>query len=170
MLTMTKPQTHLVTAYIGLGSNLADPVGQIKSARAAIKQINGVQELAFSSLYRSSPMGPQDQPDYVNAVMSVITELSPMDLLRCLQRIENDHGRIRTSERWGARTLDLDVLIYGEQIIELPDLNVPHIGLAERAFVLYPLHEVAPQLQVPGKGSLTDLLAKCPMNELKKLD
>jgi 2-amino-4-hydroxy-6-hydroxymethyldihydropteridine diphosphokinase len=170
MLTMTKPQTHLVTAYIGLGSNLADPVGQIKSARAAIKQINGVQELAFSSLYRSSPMGPQDQPDYVNAVMSVITELSPMDLLRCLQRIENDHGRIRTSERWGARTLDLDVLIYGEQIIELPDLNVPHIGLAERAFVLYPLYEVAPQLQVPGKGSLTDLLAKCPMNELKKLD
>lgn len=167
---MKKSATDRVTAYIGLGSNLADPVAQIKSARTAIAQIAEVQELAFSSLYHSPPMGPQDQPDYVNAVMCIATDLPPIDLLRCLQRIENEQGRVRKGERWGARTLDLDVLIYGEQMIDLPDLIVPHPGLTERAFVLYPLHEIAPQLLVPGKGSIADLLAKCPMNELERLD
>lgn len=166
---MKNPVTDGVVAYIGLGSNLANPVEQIQAARTAITQLAGVQELAFSSLYHSAPMGPQDQPDYVNAVMGVKTDLPPIDLLRCLQRIENDQGRIRKSERWGARTLDLDVLIYGDQIIELPDLTVPHIGIAERAFVLYPLYEIAPQLLVPGKGNIAGLLAKCPMNELKRL-
>ncbi len=167
---MENSKAGLIAAYIGLGSNLANPDEQIKSARTAITQIAGVQELAFSSLYHSLPMGPQDQPDYVNAVMCVATDLPPIDLLRCLQRIENDHGRVRKTERWGARTLDLDILIYGDQIIELPDLIVPHPGLAERAFVLYPLFEIAPQLQVPGKGNIAELLAQCPMNELKRLD
>ena len=167
---MKNPGTEWVTAYIGLGSNLANPALQIKSARTAITQIAGVKELAFSSLYHSPPMGPQDQPDYVNAVMCVAAELPPMDLLRCLQRIENDQGRVRKDQRWGARTLDLDVLIYGDRIIELPDLTVPHPGLAERAFVLYPLYEIAPQLLVPGKGHIADLLDRCPMNGLKRLD
>jgi len=167
---MENSETDLVTAYIGLGSNLANPAEQIKSARAAIAQIAGVQELVFSSLYHSAPMGPQDQPDYVNAVMCVATGLPPIGLLRCLQRIENDHGRVRKTERWGARTLDLDVLIYGDQLIEQPDLVVPHPGLADRAFVLYPLFEIAPQLVVPGKGNIADLLTHCPMNELKRLD
>ena len=167
---MSSQKTDLITAYIGLGSNLANPVEQIRSARTAITQIAGVQELAFSSLYHSLPMGPQDQPDYINAVMCVATDLPPIDLLRCLQSIENAQGRVRKDQRWGARTLDLDVLIYGDQIIELPDLIVPHAGLAERAFVLYPLHEIAPQLLVPGKGHIADLLAKCPMNGLKRLD
>jgi 2-amino-4-hydroxy-6-hydroxymethyldihydropteridine diphosphokinase len=159
-----------VIAYIGLGSNLAKPVAQITSARTAIASIAGVQELAFSSLYHSLPMGPQDQPDYVNAVMCVATDLLPMDLLHCLQNIENDHGRVRKGERWGARTLDLDVLIYGDQEIDLPDLTVPHIGLAERSFVLYPLFEIAPQLVVPGKGPIADLVAKCPLSGLRRLD
>lgn len=167
---MNNPETSWVTAYIGLGSNLANPVLQIKSARTAIMQIAGVKELVFSSLYHSPPMGPQDQPDYVNAVMCIATELPPLDLLRCLQRIENDQGRVRKDQRWGSRTLDLDVLVYGDRIIDLPDLSVPHTGLAERAFVLYPLHEIAPQLLVPGKGSIADLLAKCPMNGLKRLN
>jgi 2-amino-4-hydroxy-6-hydroxymethyldihydropteridine diphosphokinase len=167
---MQNSKTDLITAYIGLGSNLANPAEQIKSARNAITQIAGVRELGFSSLYHSPPMGPQDQPDYVNAVMCVATGLAPMDLLRCLQRIENDQGRVRKAERWGARTLDLDMLIYGDQVIELPDLVVPHPGLAERAFVLYPLHEIAPQLLVPGKGNIAELLAQCPMNGLKRLD
>ncbi len=158
-----------VTVYIGLGSNLADPIGQIMSARTAITQIDRVRELAFSSLYHSAPMGPQDQPDYVNAVMSITTDLLPIDLLRCLQGIENDQGRIRKEQRWGARTLDLDMLLYGMQCIELPDLKVPHPGLAERAFVLYPLSEISPHLQVPGKGNIADLLASCPTNELKKV-
>lgn len=151
-----------------MGSNLENPAEQIKSARLAIANMPGVQELAYSSVYHSSPMGPQDQPDYVNAVISVATDMPPIALLRCLQGIENDQGRIRKDQRWGARTLDLDVLLYGDQIIELPDLIVPHPGLADRAFVLYPLYEIAPQLQVPGKGFIADLLALCPMNGLKK--
>jgi 2-amino-4-hydroxy-6-hydroxymethyldihydropteridine diphosphokinase len=159
-----------VIAYIGLGSNLAEPVTQIKSARAAIASIAGVQELAFSGLYHSLPMGPQDQPDYVNAVMGVATDLLPMDLLRCLQNIENDQGRVRKGGRWGARTLDLDILIYGDKKIDLPDLTVPHKGLAERSFVLYPLFEIAPHILVPDQGAIADLVAECPLSGLKRLN
>ena len=157
-------------AYIGLGSNLANPVVQINSARTAIASLVGVHEMAFSSLYHSLPMGPQNQPDYVNAVMCVATDLLPMDLLRCLQNIENEHGRVRIGERWGARTLDLDILIYGHQEVDLPVLTVPHKGLADRSFVLYPLFEIAPQLIVPGKGPIADLVAKCPLSGLRRLD
>jgi 2-amino-4-hydroxy-6-hydroxymethyldihydropteridine diphosphokinase len=167
---MKNPEIAPVIVYIGLGSNLAEPVAQIKSARNAIASITGVQELAFSSLYRSLPMGPQDQPDYVNAVMCVATGLLPVDLLRCLQSIEQEHGRVRKGERWGARTLDLDVLIYGDQEIDLPDLTVPHKGLAERSFVLYPLFEIAPQLLVPGMGPIADLVVKCPLSGLRRLN
>ena len=159
-----------VIVYIGLGSNLAEPATQIKSARIAVSATKGVEELAFSSLYHSLPMGPQDQPDYVNAVMCVKTDLVPMVLLRSLQAIENNQGRLRIGERWGARTLDLDVLIFGEQEIDEPDLTVPHKGLEERSFVLYPLFEIAPQLVVPGKGSIADLIANCPLSGLRRLD
>jgi 2-amino-4-hydroxy-6-hydroxymethyldihydropteridine diphosphokinase len=165
---MNKSMSVPVTAYIGLGSNLANPVEQIKSARTAITQMPRVQELGFSGLYSSPPMGPQDQPDYVNAVMCVATDMLPLDLLRGLQSIENIQGRVRKGQRWGARTLDLDILLYGDQIIELSDLIVPHPGLANRAFVLYPLYEIAPELRVPGKGLIADLLAECPMDRLKK--
>jgi 2-amino-4-hydroxy-6-hydroxymethyldihydropteridine diphosphokinase len=169
-ITMKNSESAPVIVYIGLGSNLADPVAQIKSAHTAIASMAGVQELAFSSLYQSSPMGPQDQPDYVNAVICVATDLLPMDLLRCLQAIENDQGRVRKSERWGARTLDLDILIYDDQEIELPDLTIPHQGLTERSFVLYPLFEIAPQLLVPGKGPIADLVAKCPLSGLRRME
>jgi 2-amino-4-hydroxy-6-hydroxymethyldihydropteridine diphosphokinase len=157
-----------VIAYIGLGSNLQNPVEQIHSARSAITALAHIKEQAFSSLYQSLPMGPQDQPDYVNAVMAVTTNLSPIELLRSLQSIENISGRIR-GERWGARTLDLDILLYGELVINTPDLTVPHIGLTERAFVLYPLYEIAPQLIIPNKGKLVDLLANCPLAGLNRL-
>ncbi|TRW91326.1 2-amino-4-hydroxy-6-hydroxymethyldihydropteridine diphosphokinase [Candidatus Methylobacter oryzae] len=167
---MENSETDSVTVYIGLGSNLANPADQVRSARTAIMQTPGIKETAFSSLYHSPPMGPQDQPDYVNAVMCVATKLPPIDLLHCLQRIENNHGRVRKAERWGARTLDLDMLIYDDQLINIPELIVPHPGLAERAFVLYPLFEIAPQLMIPGKGNIADLLAQCPMNELRRLD
>lgn len=163
-------KTAPVIAYIGLGSNLATPVAQIKSARTAIAAIPGVEELAFSGLYHSLPMGPQDQPDYINAVMAVATDLPPLDLLHGLQKIENDQGRVRTGVRWGARTLDLDILIYGDQKIDQPDLTVPHKGLADRSFVLYPLFEIAPHLVVPGKGRVADLVAACPLAGLKRLD
>ncbi len=156
-------------AYIGLGSNLAQPVGQIKAARLAIASLDSVRELAFSSLYRSPPMGPQDQPDYVNAVMAIVTTLPAEKLLTCLQAIENDQGRVRKGERWGARTLDLDILLYGERQIQLPHLTVPHVGIAERAFVLYPLFEIAPELTVTGVGRLAELVDKCPCNGLERI-
>ncbi|MEQ1621134.1 MAG: 2-amino-4-hydroxy-6-hydroxymethyldihydropteridine diphosphokinase [Methylococcales bacterium] len=158
-----------VRAFIGLGSNLAMPSQQITQARTAIAATNGIQELAFSSLYKSAPMGPQDQPDYVNAVMAIATDLSPLELLKILQRIEHEHGRVRNGERWGPRTLDLDLLLYGDQQIQVPDLTVPHVGIAEREFVLYPLYEIAPDLTVPGKGSLSDLVANCPLRGLQRL-
>ncbi len=158
-----------MVAYIGLGSNLITPEAQIATARQAINALANVQECAFSSLYRSPPMGPQDQPDYVNAVMAVKTDLSPMQLLRCLQKIELDQGRVRKDERWGARTLDLDILLYAEEVIDVPDLIVPHYGLAERAFVVYPLQEIAPTIHVPGKGAIADLVALCPLDGLEKI-
>ena len=158
-----------IIAYIGLGSNLTAPKAQIKAARQAINALENMQEYAFSSLYQSPPMGPQDQPDYVNAVMAVKTGLSAMALLRSLQKIELDQGRVRKDERWGARTLDLDILLYGEQIIDLPELCVPHYGLADRAFVIYPLQEIAPTIQIPGKGSIVDLVNLCPLAGLERL-
>lgn len=158
-----------VIAYIGLGSNLDNPEQQIRRARVTLAELEDVEELAFSSLYRSHPMGPQDQPDYVNAVMAVLTCLPALDLLRCLQRIELEQGRIRNGTRWCARTLDLDLLLYADHQINESDLTVPHPGMAERAFVLYPLHEIAPDLIVPGLGALADLMVRCPLGGLQRL-
>jgi 2-amino-4-hydroxy-6-hydroxymethyldihydropteridine diphosphokinase len=156
--------------YIGLGSNLSNPEEQIRLARITIAKQVDITEIDFSSLYASSPMGPQDQPDYVNAVMRVNTGLSAMELLRVLQKIENNQGRIRKGDRWGARTLDLDLLLYADQQIDTPDLIVPHTGLSERAFVLYPLQEIAPDdLFVPGKGAIKQLVALCPLDGLEKI-
>jgi 2-amino-4-hydroxy-6-hydroxymethyldihydropteridine diphosphokinase len=166
---MNDSNSATVTAYIGLGSNLADPVQQIRSARADCAAIPGVRELAFSSLYRSPPMGPQDQPDYVNAVMAVSTDLVALDLLRYLQGIEQKHGRVRTEQRWTARTLDLDLLLHGEHRIETAELTVPHPGLSQRAFVLYPLFEIAPELVVPGLGRIADLVVNCPRDGLERI-
>jgi 2-amino-4-hydroxy-6-hydroxymethyldihydropteridine diphosphokinase len=164
------PEAEMVTAYIALGSNLANPEAQIKTAHAAIAEVEGVEALGFSGLYQSIPMGPQDQPDYINAVMSITTRLTPHALLRCLQDIENKQGRVRNGERWGARTLDLDLLIYGDRQIQTPDLTVPHLGLADRAFVLYPLYELSSELLVPGMGNIEDLIKKCPLTGLKRLN
>lgn len=164
---MSRPAT--ITAYIGLGSNLAEPLAQLKNARLAISCLTAIEELAFSSFYHSPPMGPQDQPDYVNAVMAIATDLAALELLRCLQKIESEHGRVRTGTRWGARTLDLDLLLYGDQQINHPDLIVPHIGIRERAFVMYPLQEIAPDLTLPTLGKINQLVADCPLAGLKKL-
>jgi len=157
-----------VISYIGLGSNLVEPIEQINAAREAIHALQQTDELKFSSLYSSPPMGPQDQPDYVNAVMSVSTSLSALELLRALQAIENNQGRIR-KQHWGARTLDLDILLYGDECIAVVDLIVPHIGIKDRAFVLYPLQEIAANLEIPLLGSVSDLVSLCPLAGLKKL-
>ncbi|OAI09916.1 2-amino-4-hydroxy-6-hydroxymethyldihydropteridine diphosphokinase [Methylomonas methanica] len=158
-----------VEAYIGLGSNLEDSIDHVNRARLEIVALPDVTEIAFSPLYRSTPVGPQDQPDYVNAVLRISTELEPLALLRQLQQIENQHGRLR-SVRWGARTLDLDVLLYAQEIINEPDLIVPHPELYRRAFVLYPLADVAcSDLPIPGLDSLSQLLAACAPDGLWKI-
>ncbi|MDD4914596.1 MAG: 2-amino-4-hydroxy-6-hydroxymethyldihydropteridine diphosphokinase [Methylococcales bacterium] len=158
-----------IQAFIGLGSNLDNPVRQILVARTDIAGLDGNEEIAFSPLYTSRPVGPQQQPDYINAVMAIRTRLPAQDLLQRLQQIENAHGRIRTV-RWGARTLDLDLLLYGQDIIHDPNLTVPHPEMARRAFVLYPLADIAgADLYIAGCGRLGELLAACPPEGLQRL-
>lgn len=167
---MPRPPDTPVTAYIGLGGNLDDPAARLRAARAAIAVLPGVQELAFSSLYRSAPLGPSDQPDYVNAVMAVATTLAPLDLLDALQALEAACGRVRVGERWGPRTLDLDILLYGHEILASERLTVPHPGIGEREFVLYPLREIAPELEIPGLGPLAELARRCPRRGLEVIN
>jgi 2-amino-4-hydroxy-6-hydroxymethyldihydropteridine diphosphokinase len=155
--------------FIGLGSNLNSPVEQIKRARKAIAELDGVDECAFSSLYKSRPMGPQDQPDYINAVMAVEVRLSSLALLDQLQAIELAQGRLRKEARWGARSLDLDIILYGEVVIESERLTIPHYGMAERNFVLYPLQEISPLLFIPNLGALSALVEQCSDEGLLKL-
>ncbi len=156
--------------YVGLGSNQADPQAQIRQARTTLGDVEGIRELAFSSLYQSEPMVSQvDQPDFINAVMAIETTLEASALLTLLQSIEAAQGRVRIGERWGPRTLDLDLLLYGQAMISTIDLVVPHYGIAERAFVLFPLQEIAPDLFIPGKGLLAELIQQCPSARLKCL-
>ena len=155
--------------FIGLGSNLADPENQIHAAKKALQALPETQWVTSSSLYKSPPMGPQDQPDYINAVIELDTMLSPLDLLDCLQQIEQQQGRIR-ERHWGERTLDLDLLLYGDEVIASDRLQVPHSGIAQRAFVIYPLAEIAADIVIPGKGLITTLLAACPRDGLERLE
>lgn len=149
----------LVPAYVGLGSNLDDPVRQVRSALAELARLPRTHLVASSSLYRSPPMGPPDQPDFVNAVAGLLTTLSPEELLRATQAIEDAHGRRRDATRWGPRTLDLDLLLYGELRRTDEALTLPHPGLAERPFVLIPLLELAPGLRLPGGPPVARLAA-----------
>jgi 2-amino-4-hydroxy-6-hydroxymethyldihydropteridine diphosphokinase len=155
--------------YVGLGANLANPLTQLQSAIAALRQLPHSRLLAVSGFYGSKPMGPQDQPDYINAVAKLATMLSPIELLDALQQIEQQHGRQRKAQRWGARTLDLDILLYANHTINSERLTVPHYGLTQREFVLYPLAEIAPQLQLPCGTPLQVLLSQVPLNGLEKL-
>jgi len=157
-----------VLAYIGLGSNLEQPVDQLQRALPELNQIPGSSLQASSSLYLSSPMGSTDQPDYVNSVAILHTELPPMGLLDELQRIEQAHGRIRT-QHWGPRTLDLDLLLYGDKILQNDRLRVPHPGIGERSFVLLPLAELAPDLQIPGLGAVSEVLLTSNTKNVEKL-
>ena len=155
--------------YIGLGSNLADPLTQLRSALAALAALPQTSLAAQSSFYASDPLGPADQPRYVNAVAALDTELAPLELLDALQRIELEQGRLRKAERWGPRTLDLDILLFGERQLAEPRLTVPHYHMHARAFVLYPLAEIAPQLRLPDGRALDELLAACPFEGLERL-
>lgn len=146
-------------AFIGLGSNLKGPASQILQAVTRISQIPSTRVEAVSSLYRSEPMGPADQPWYLNAVTCIRTGLAPEMLLRELQRIEIAMGRVR-DRHWGPRVIDLDLLVMGEHSQNTDFLHLPHPGLSSRAFVLQPLSELSPDLVIPGLGAVTGLLEK----------
>jgi len=148
-----------VIAWIGLGSNLENPKQQLTHAVGALNGLKQCRVMDRSRLYISSPMGPQDQPDYINAVVKLSTCLTAHELLDTLQGIEQSQGRQRNGQHWGPRTIDLDILLYGDQIIDSNDLTVPHPGLPHRAFVLYPLWEVDPELLIPTEGKPVSLQA-----------
>ena len=154
-------------AYIGLGSNLEDPAKQIQSAVFAIGDIPNSEILAVSSLYFSRPMGPQDQPDYMNAVVALTTDLTPEALLDQLQAIENHAGRVRKGNRWGPRILDLDIILFDQLTLNTERLIVPHYGMKDREFVLLPLAEIAPELVLPDGDKIAQLADKIPDNGLK---
>lgn len=156
--------------FIGLGSNLNDPLLQLKKAIEHLTKIETLDVKNISGFYSSPPMGPQDQPDYINAVVEISTNLTAEQLLDVLQQIENEQGRVRT-QRWGARTLDLDLLLYGNEVINSERLTVPHLGMSERNFVLYPLSDlVDADFEIPNSGNIQTLLAACPMNGLQRLN
>lgn len=158
-----------VVCYIGLGANLHQPVVQLHAAISYLQQLPQSRLVTVSSFYSSRPMGPQDQPDYVNAVAELHTSLQPEALLDQLQRIELEQGRQRKDERWGPRTLDLDILLFDNLQINTTRLTVPHYGMKQREFVLYPLAEIAPQLVLPCGTVLGALLSHIPLNGLHKL-
>jgi len=155
--------------YIGLGSNLSEPIEQVKKAIKAIEKIVQSEVISVSSLYLSKPMGPQDQENYINGVLALKTSLSAIELLDALQAIENEAGRVRKENRWGARILDLDIILFGNEIINTERLTIPHYGMSEREFVLIPLAEIAPQLQLPNGQKIALLSNSIPNNEMIKL-
>lgn len=158
----------MTRVYIALGANLEDPKTQLDNATTALSALARGNSLKVSPYYCSAPMGNVAQPDYVNAVVSFETDLAPLVLLDALQQIENTQGRVR-KERWGPRTLDLDLLLYGDEIIDEPRLKVPHYGMKERSFVLVPLAAIAPDLILPCKTALGSLISANILAELQLL-
>lgn len=156
--------------FIGLGSNLHDPITQLKQAIDHIDELESVKLVATSAFYQSKPMGPQEQPDFINAVVELETSLSAEKLLDALQAIEHAQGRVR-KQHWGPRTLDLDILLYNDEMITSERLMVPHSGIAERNFVLSPLADIVGlDFKIPGMGSIKELLISCPIGGLQQLE
>ncbi|MGH8497104.1 MAG: 2-amino-4-hydroxy-6-hydroxymethyldihydropteridine diphosphokinase [Gammaproteobacteria bacterium] len=157
-------------AYIGLGSNLDDPIRQVLTAFDELAQLPDCRLVARSRLYRSDPVGVRDQPRFINAVAGLLTQRTAPALLEELKALEARHGRDRKAERWGPRTLDLDLLAYDDARVEAPDLNLPHREIASRSFVLCPLAEIAPDLLLPGQGTVGQLAAACDRRGLELLE
>lgn len=157
-----------VMAYVGLGSNLADPLSQLASAVVELTRVPATILVAQSPFYRSRPVGPQDQPDFINGAVCLQTGLNAHQLLDELQAIEQRHQR-RRDQRWGPRTLDLDLLLFGNQRIDDARLTVPHRELPNRDFVLQPLLDLEPSLELPDGRTLADLRRVCPDNQLQRL-
>ena len=158
-----------IRVYIGMGSNLNDPVAQVLEAVEELEMIPDTILAERSTLYSCKPMGPKDQPDYVNAVVAMDTLLSADELHKALISIEDLQGRSRDGDKWGPRIIDLDLLLYGNSTIDTPALTVPHPGMHERDFVIIPLEELAGNLNIPGRGHLYSLINKCKSHSLKKL-
>lgn len=156
-----------VPAYVALGSNLSEPRRQIETALQRLAAIPETRLVATSRLYRAIPMGPQDQPEFVNAAAGLLTRLDPRALLGHLQDIERAMGRTPPAVRWGPRIIDLDLLLYGSLQLNAPGLQLPHPGVHERNFVLYPLADFAPALQVPNYGSVAELARRLGADGLK---
>lgn len=156
-------------AYVGIGSNLDDPGRQVRAAIEALKRLPRSTFAGASRLYRSAPWGKLDQPAFVNAAAAISTALSPRELLDALLAIERAHGRTREGERWGPRVIDLDLLVFGAEAIDEPGLHVPHPRLAERAFALLPLADLAPDLEIPGQGVVRALAERVDASECTPL-
>lgn len=155
--------------YVALGSNLQDPVENIQNAILELDAQPKFSLLNKSRLYRSPPMGPQDQPHYVNAVVSGRTSMRPIELLDCLQSLERKFGRKPYGRRWGERELDLDILLFGNHVINIDRLQIPHVGLSDRAFVLQPLADINRRLEVPRLGTVERLLEALPVEQISAL-
>ncbi|ALB53837.1 2-amino-4-hydroxy-6-hydroxymethyldihydropteridine diphosphokinase [Cronobacter universalis] len=157
----------MTLAFIALGSNLAEPLTQVNNALAALARIPHSRIVATSSFYRTPPLGPQDQPDYLNAAVALETTLSAEALLDNTQRIELEQGRVRKAERWGPRTLDLDIMLFGDATINTGRLTVPHYDMKNRAFMLLPLSEIAPALRFPDGERLADVLERLDCSAIR---
>lgn len=155
--------------YLGLGANLEKPLAHIRAAHAALAALALPHSLRHSPLYQSQPMGPSDQPPYINGVSVFETNLAPLELLDALQAIEQDQGRVRKEQRWGPRTLDLDILLYDQLVMDTERLTLPHYGMKQREFVLYPLADLCPDLILPCATPLADLLLTCPLKGMTPL-
>ncbi|KFK92507.1 MULTISPECIES: 2-amino-4-hydroxy-6-hydroxymethyldihydropteridine diphosphokinase [unclassified Serratia (in: enterobacteria)] len=158
----------MIRVYIALGSNLAQPLQQVNTALEALGRIPYTQLIVCSSFYRTKPLGPQNQPDFLNAAVALDTLLPAEQLLDETQAIERNQGRERKDQRWGPRTLDLDIMLYGDRVIDTDRLTVPHYGLKEREFMLYPLAEIAPDLVFPDGETLADCLKRVPENGMAR--
>lgn len=166
-MSVSLPDREL--AFVALGSNLDDPERQVNRAFELLDNIKSTELIARSSLYRSAPFGSVVQPDFINAVACLRSTLTPMALLNELHRIERSSGRKR-GIRWGPRTLDLDLLVFGHEEIEQKGLTLPHPGIAERNFVLLPLIEIAPELIIPGLGRVSELTVDRDEPHISRID
>lgn len=156
--------------YVGIGSNLDEPAAQVLRALAALSDLPQTRLVLKSSLYGSRPMGPAAQPDFVNAVAGMLTQLEAGPFFNALRALETALGREPARVRWGPRRIDLDLLVFGSQRLDSPELTLPHPGIVQRNFVLYPLLEVAPELQVPGLGRVDELAARADPAGIWRLD
>lgn len=164
------PEPVWIPAYVGMGSNLDDPVRQLDRAAASLAALDATRLVAVSAYFRNPPFGPVRQPDFVNAAAALLTRLGPAELLSALKRIEHAQGREPSPAlRWGPRVLDLDLLVHGRLQLDLPGLVLPHPGIARRNFVLLPLAEIAPGLDVPGLGRISDLLGRVDGTGMERL-